>query len=235
MDWIALFIIIGFSFMSMIIGFRHTSFEKGDFRKNIYYSLFGLLIIYLLVPKAFWFAPHELWAPNSWILFEKESDLLSVITPIFTVHLILSFTPWAPYKRNELKSRKEIMGFPVTMLPDNLKRMRSFAFDVAIAVVFEEFVFRLVLFYLLFETLGMTGWWLIIISSLIFCMGHSYQGLKGLVGSFIIGIFLAISYIITESIWTPVILHLLNNATLIVYGVRRIRVKSDEQERRIDD
>lgn len=228
MDWIALFIIVGFSFMSMIVGFRTTTFEKGDFRKNIYYSLIGLSIIYLMVPKAFWFAPHELWAPKSWLIFERESDILSIILPIFSVHLILSFTRWAPYKTKELKTRKEIMGFPVTMLPDDMKSMRSFAFDIITAVVFEELVFRLVLFYLLFITLGMTGWWLIVVSSLIFCMGHSYQGIKGLVGSFVIGVLLAISYIITESIWTPIILHLLNNSTLLVYGVKRIRVMGDE-------
>ncbi|MCH8546027.1 MAG: CPBP family intramembrane metalloprotease [Cryomorphaceae bacterium] len=223
MEWFALTIIVVFSVMSMFVGFRTTSFEKDDFRKNIYYSLIGLCIIYVLVPKAFWFAPHELWAPKSWLFFKRESDLLSVILPIFTVNLILSLTS-VTYKSKDLISKKEIMGFPVTMLPDNLKSMRSFAFDIAVAVVFEELVFRLVLFYLLFTTLGMTGWWLIIVSSLIFSLGHSYQGLKGLFGSFIIGIFLAISYIITESIWTPIILHLLNNAALIVYGIKRIRL-----------
>lgn len=229
MEWIALFIIVGFSFMSMIVGFRTTTFEKKDFRKNIYYSLIGLCIIYLLVPKAFWFAPHELWAPKSWLLFEKDWEVLSTVIPVFAVHLIMSFTRWAPYKTKDLKTRSEIMGFPVTMLPDDMKSMRTFAFDIVTAVVFEELVFRLVLFYLLFTTLGMTGWWLIVVSSLIFSMGHSYQGIKGLVGSFIIGVLLAISYIITESIWTPIILHLLNNSTLLVYGVKRIRAVRSER------
>lgn len=221
MEWISLFLILGFGALSFYRGMQGISFNRVNLRQELYYALMGLGVIYLLIPQAFWFAPHEIWSPKGWF-FEQKEDWLSIFIPISTIQLILSFTKLI-YKDEDLIKNPDIMGFPVVLLPRNIREVIPFSIHIAVAVIFEELVFRLVLFYLLFSLFGATGWWIILPSALVFTLGHSYQGLKGLISSFIWGIILGMTYMITLSIWIPIILHLLHNSSIIVFSLRRIK------------
>jgi membrane protease YdiL (CAAX protease family) len=226
MEWVSLLIIVAFSGLSFYQGTKIILYKKGDLRQSVYHSLIGLGLIYLLTPQAFWFAPLEIWIPSNW-LFERKIDWLSIIIIVCSSQLVVSFTKLV-YTHEELRNDSEIMGFPVVLLPQNKRGTFGFSALIIIAVIVEELIYRLVMFYLFFNLLGLTGWPLIFLTSLIFSLGHSYQGLKGIIGSLILGILLGIAYLITGSILAPIILHLLHNSAIIVYAVRRnMKPKSD--------
>jgi len=86
---------------------------------------------------------------------------------------------------------------------------------VAIVAVAEETVFR---GYLLLRLRSLTGGTVaaVVISSVIFALGHGYQGAAGAIAVGIIGALLAVIYLWRGSIVAPVVLHFVQNFTGIV-------------------
>ena len=69
----------------------------------------------------------------------------------------------------------------------------------------EEIVYRgFVLWYLAFF---MPLWGAVIVSSVAFGLGHSYQGVIGGLRCGLVGLAFAIFYVVTGSIWLPIIAH----------------------------
>jgi membrane protease YdiL (CAAX protease family) len=52
-------------------------------------------------------------------------------------------------------------------------------------------------------------WGAVIVSSIFFGLGHSYQGVNGAVRTGLIGLAFAILYVGTGSIWIPIVVHAL--------------------------
>jgi membrane protease YdiL (CAAX protease family) len=86
---------------------------------------------------------------------------------------------------------------------------------VAIVAVAEETVFR---GYLLLRLRSLTGGTAaaVVLSSLIFALGHGYQGAAGTIAVGFIGALLAVIYLWRGSIVAPVVLHFVQNFTGIV-------------------
>lgn len=94
---------------------------------------------------------------------------------------------------------------------------------IVVGVFFEEIIFRQLLFLSLHGTLRLAGDTLVVVAALFFAMGHSYQGVKGVFWSLIIGIMLGKIFLLKESLAYPIVLHLCLNLTLAVMAFRRIR------------
>lgn len=77
--------------------------------------------------------------------------------------------------------------------------------------IFEELLFRGVLIGGLEAGLGVSPWVLGLVSSVLFAIGHVLQGLGGLVAAFLLGLFLAGTFILTESLLVVIIAHYLVN------------------------
>jgi uncharacterized protein len=78
------------------------------------------------------------------------------------------------------------------------------------AGVCEEIVFRgFLLHYLATHApqIGMTG--AVVLSSIAFGLGHLYQGLRSAALTALVGAALAAAYLVTGSLWTPIVLHAL--------------------------
>lgn len=92
-------------------------------------------------------------------------------------------------------------------LPHTARELHNF-FGVSItAGVVEEIVYRgFVLWYLV---QFMPLWVAVIVASVIFGLGHSYQGINGASRAGLVGLAFGILYVGTGSIWLPIIAHML--------------------------
>jgi uncharacterized protein len=71
----------------------------------------------------------------------------------------------------------------------------------------EEFLFRGYLIWFLQPSLG---WWGAAgVGAVVFAVGHSYQGLSGILRTGILGIIMTLAYFITRSLWPAIALHAL--------------------------
>lgn len=77
---------------------------------------------------------------------------------------------------------------------------------LAIAVI-EELVYRGLFVLYAAALLGIDPWWLVLPTSLLFGLGHRYQGWLGVVGTFGLGLAFAIVTVGTGSLWPAIVLH----------------------------
>ncbi len=91
------------------------------------------------------------------------------------------------------------------MLPHTRRDLRHFIGVSLTAGIVEEIVYRgFVLWYL---GLFMPLWAAVVVSSVAFGLGHSYQGAMGALRCGLIGLAFAVFYVVTGSIWLPIIAH----------------------------
>ncbi len=234
MYWIVLFIIIAFAVRASQIQKKDIISGNIDYRKDMGIQLVVLGILIALVPSTMWFTPFELWSPSSYFIFDEE-HILSIAIPVCSINLILSFTNIV-YKNSDLLEKDSIMALPVSMLPSTQKGLLTFTAFILLSVVFEEVVFRQILFGLLYNTMGLHGWSLIVGSTAIFALGHLYQGVaRGLIGSGLMGVLLASVFLIKESLWWPIALHAANNSAVVVYAARRLYASKNRAKKNTEE
>lgn len=92
-------------------------------------------------------------------------------------------------------------------LPQDDRDLRSFYGVSVTAGIVEEIVFRgFVLWYL---SLVMPLWAAVLVSSIAFGFGHSYQGPGGMLRTGLVGLVLGTFYVVSGSIWLPIVAHVL--------------------------
>jgi membrane protease YdiL (CAAX protease family) len=97
------------------------------------------------------------------------------------------------------------------MMPREPRELRAFYLLSFTAGVCEEFLYRgWMIWYL--QSLGLALLPAALLSSLIFGFGHLYQGLRGMGLTAAVGGFLAAVYLITQSLYTGMLFHMLMDA-----------------------
>jgi len=98
------------------------------------------------------------------------------------------------------------------LLPETLGEFRWFAAVSAGSGIAEESVYRGFLWYYLSTFLPhITSIELVVLSSLIFGLGHLYQGWTGVASTGLSGLILSTLYVSTGSLLLPVVIHSLGN------------------------
>lgn len=101
-------------------------------------------------------------------------------------------------------------------LPATAREKRFWILISLTAGICEQFLFRSFLFYYLPLLLpGLSAVWVIVISSLIFGLGHCYQGTKGILSTAVLGGLFGCLYYFTGSIMLCMLLHFLFDARII--------------------
>ena len=102
------------------------------------------------------------------------------------------------------------MGDLVHLLPRTRHDLHAF-FKVSLtAGIVEEILYRgFVIWYL---GLVMPLWAAVVLSSVFFGLGHSYQGISGALKTGLLGLSFGALYILTGSIWLPILGHILLDA-----------------------
>jgi membrane protease YdiL (CAAX protease family) len=109
----------------------------------------------------------------------------------------------ASEKARQLDTIAEFAKF----VPQSSRELRSFVGVSITAGIVEEIVYRgFVIWYL---SLLMPLWPAVAVSSVAFGLAHSYQGLTGTVRTGLVGLAFGVFYVVTGSIWLPIIGHVL--------------------------
>ncbi len=120
------------------------------------------------------------------------------------------FYTWQGAKRtsNTDKAKQtESFGEIVQFLPHTIRELHNF-FGVSItAGIVEEIVYRGFVLWYLVQVMPL--WLAIAVSSVAFGLAHSYQGAKGAVRTGLVGLAFGIFYVVTGSIWLPIVAHAL--------------------------
>ena len=117
---------------------------------------------------------------------------------------------WRKLRRmtpEEKQVQVEALGDLVHFLPRTRRHLAHFAGLSVTAGIVEEIVYRGFMIWLLGNFVPL--WAAVILSSVFFGLGHSYQGLEGALRTGAAGLVFAVLYVVSGSIWLPIIGHAL--------------------------
>lgn len=127
------------------------------------------------------------------------------VLALFTAYLLYTWH-YARSMSDERRSKEiDAMGTLVHLLPQNARDYRYFVNTSITAGIVEEFLYRGFVFWYLAHFLPM--WGVVLVSSIAFGLGHTYQGASGVVRVTLIGIAFGAFYVLTGSIWLPMLAH----------------------------
>jgi membrane protease YdiL (CAAX protease family) len=113
--------------------------------------------------------------------------------------------------RDGLQSTREQLGSMEAMIPHDEREGRTFAALSVTAGICEELLYRgflIAYFAAIFGT-----WPAVALSSLVFGLAHSYQGPLGFAKTAGVGLVMAGLYLLTGSLWAPMLLHVFVDLT----------------------
>jgi len=156
----------------------------------------------------------------AWSVFERPATALGFVAPagtgfwvgavllvLFNAYLVYAWQSMKRADAEEKEKHRQGLGDMVHFLPHNRRDFRNFVAVSITAGIVEEIAYRgFVLWYL---ALFMPLWTAVIVSSVVFGLGHSYQGATGALRCGLVGLAFAALYVITGSIWLPIIAHAL--------------------------
>ena len=120
------------------------------------------------------------------------------------------FYAWRSMKKapaGEKARHASLFGDVVHFVPHNRHELNNFYAVSVTAGIVEEIVYRgFVIWYL---GQYMPVWGAVVVSSVAFGLGHSYQGASGAVRAGLVGLVFGVLYVGTGSIWLPIIAHIL--------------------------
>lgn len=222
-DWTILFLLVILPFVAAVNGRGKTAKQPASkFRfyfKDIISSIILLTIFFFLKPA--------IYNPLDFSVIDKGitigDDVFSAIFPIFFIPFFLSFTKWNNYYPKDITTAKELFSCPISYLPNTTREFILFLFYIIVGVFFEELLCRQFMFYSLNATLNLNGDILVVVSALLFAVGHLYQRWKGVLSSFVVGLIFGKIFLIKGTLVYPIVLHLFLNLTIVVLAFRRLK------------
>lgn len=153
-----------------------------------------------------------------WLFAERPWSALGFVSPGgtgFWVAVLLAAVVsayllyvWQSVRKSDdeskLKQRREL-GDLEYFMPRTRNDYRHFFMLSLTAGFVEEVIYRGFLFW--FFTHWMPIWGALVASSIVFGLGHSYQGLGGILRVFLVGLLAGGLYWLSGSIWVPIALH----------------------------
>jgi membrane protease YdiL (CAAX protease family) len=140
---------------------------------------------------------------------------------LYTVHMVKNIS--------DERRAKEItaLGDLAYFMPQNSNDYRYFTYVSITAGIVEEFVYRGFAFWYLAHFMPL--WAVVIVSSIGFGLGHSYQGSAGVARVTVIGLAFGVFYVATGSIWLPMLAHAILD---IIQGASLVELlrKPDDQK-----
>ena len=188
---------------------KGMTFNTND-KLQIYYgnSIFQwigvgvILIVWWINNRAF---------PDLGFGIPQQSVLALGLVLLFTIAYCLD--TWSELRNQEqiAKTRQKWLK-DIPFLPENWLELKHFFFVAITAGFCEEVIFRgfFIQYFLAWNQDNLMGTWLaIIIPSCLFAFGHIYQGHLAVLKTLLMGILLGWIFVLTESLWIPIIIHFL--------------------------
>ena len=136
---------------------------------------------------------------------------------LVTAYLIVQWRSSGKMSDEQKAKHRESFGNLVHFMPETDRDYRHFVGLSITAGIVEEILYRgFVFWYLL---MLMPVWAVVIVSAVVFGLAHSYQGAAGVARVTLVGIAFGIFYVVTGSIWLPILAHavldILQGASLV--------------------
>ena len=155
---------------------------------------------------------------GAWTLLSRPIAELGFVTPggsgfwggaaaLALVTAYLVYSVFAAKKMSNADKSKQIdaLGKLRYIAPQNSHDYRYFISVSITAGIVEEFLYRGFAFWYLAHFMPI--WAVVVVSSVAFGLGHSYQGVSGMVRVTLIGLAFGAFYVWTGSIWLPMLAH----------------------------
>lgn len=193
---------------------RYEAMEKAGkpLDRIRFYRLTSLLEwAFLIALAAAWIVYRRPWADLGFVIPGGPGVWGgAAVLLLMTGLLLYSWHAATAASEKERAKQREGLGRLAKYLPRTAPELRSF-FGVSVtAGIVEEIVYRgFVIWYL-----GhfMPLWAAVILSSIAFGLAHGYQGVTGVLRVSLIGLAFGTYYVVTGSIWLPILAHVLLDA-----------------------
>jgi len=128
---------------------------------------------------------------------------------------VTAYTVWQMFtiigSSDKLDEARDQIGELIGLAPQSAGEMRWFNSVAVTAGVCEEILYRGILLAAMTPLVGM--WPAVFISSVIFGLGHAYQGPAGILKTSLIGLFLALLTVFSGSLFVAMLLHTVGDIT----------------------
>ncbi len=117
------------------------------------------------------------------------------------------------------------------LMPTNLSECKMMVFTSFVAGICEEVIYRGFLFWVLLDYLPLLP--AIVLTNLPFALAHlTTTGLRNTIGAFILGLIFTAAYLLTDSLWLSILLHILIDiyAAIIGYKVHQTLNNCNSEE-----
>jgi len=129
----------------------------------------------------------------------------AVVLLIATGFMIYNWRRATTTTQEEKDKQIKSLGDLVYFLPRTDRDLHHFYAVSITAGIVEEVLYRGFAFWYLAQIMPI--WAVIVVSSIAFGLGHSYQGVGGMLRVTLIGLAFGIFYVLTGSIWLPILAH----------------------------
>ncbi len=127
------------------------------------------------------------------------------VVALVTAYLLYAWRAARKMSDEEKSTAAAGLGTLVHFLPQDDRDYRHFVSVSITAGIVEEFLYRGFAFWYLAHFMPM--WAVVLVSSVAFGLGHTYQGASGVLRVALAGIAFGILYVLTGSIWLPMLAH----------------------------
>lgn len=163
---------------------------------------------FLLVLMALWFGMSRSLADLGFVAAGGSAFwICAAIVAAGSVALFVAGKRSASLSEAERNKHRRSLGELEHFLPQTDRELRSFYQISVTAGIVEEIIFRGFVLWYLSQFMGI--WPAIIVSSIAFGLGHSYQGLGGILRTGLVGFAFGVLFVVSGSIWLPILGHIL--------------------------
>lgn len=222
-EWIVFLLVVGISLLAAFAGAKKRNKREGNitrfYVKDVFYSATVILLFFLVSPALF--TKIDFGKLGKGLII--DDNILSGIETFFYAPFFISLLLKNYLYPKDILTTKEVFGYPVQFLPNSGSEYFIFSLYIISGVIFEELVCRQFAFRAFNDTLHLQGDTLLLVTSALFAIGHFYQGWKGLLSGFILGLLFGKIFQMTGDILYPIFLHLIFNMTILSLSYRRIK------------
>ena len=197
-------------------------------RVKLYQQTIALEWVAFVVVAGAWYLLRRPVADLGFVA--SSSTQLSIglaVLGLFTAWLLYSWHAAKAMTDARIAQEVQSFGTLVHFLPQDSRDYRYFVATSMTAGIVEEFLYRGFVFWYLAHFLPL--WAVVLVSSVAFGLGHSYQGASGIVRVTLIGLAFGAFYVFTGSIWLPMLAHAILDIVQGAFILEVLRKGNDQR------
>jgi membrane protease YdiL (CAAX protease family) len=227
---LALVLAVFFPIRSRTFGFRRLREAPPErvpqVRANLYRQALLLQWTFTLAALSLWVAARRPWEGLGLVLQQNLWTPVFAVVLALVVAYIVATLPRALRDHDALAGVRRRLAGVERMLPRTDAEMKAFWALSLTAGICEELLYRGYLFWYIGHWLPQP--YILLVAALIFGIGHSYQGRRGVITTGLAGLFLGGVYMLTGSLYLSMAFHALTDVYSGYVGRAALRATEGE-------